>query len=224
MRALWKYVFVSLVATAFLTPVALAQSWREYSFAGSNISAQFPAAPITAKSSYKLSNGLTVPAIVYSARTENAVFSITVADLSGTSSDSERAVDDAVKAYGDSGEIKADVSERIDRQQGRELSVVGKDGSRSSVAIFFVGHHLYVLEGKALPPNAASGTANTLRFQQSFRFVGSYGIRGYAPGEDPTGAELGPGGPGFGPRGPGRRLGPPPRQAFDVCKIGRAHV
>jgi hypothetical protein len=52
---------------------------------------------------------------------------------------------------------------------GRQMSVLGADGSRSSVAMFYYEGRLYQIEGKSLPPGNA--TADAIRFQQSLIFT-----------------------------------------------------
>jgi hypothetical protein len=53
---------------------------------------------------------------------------------------------------------------------GRQLSIVGPDGSHSSAAVFFHKGRLYQIEGKALTGNEAASYA--IRFQQSLVFTG----------------------------------------------------
>jgi hypothetical protein len=65
-----------------------------------------------------------------------------------------------------------DVEARINTQFGHELSIGNKDGSRSTVAIFFFNHHLYQLEGRALPPDPTARSSSLIRFQQSLQFFG----------------------------------------------------
>jgi hypothetical protein len=53
---------------------------------------------------------------------------------------------------------------------GRQLSIVGADGTRSSDAIFYHLGRLYQIEGKAISGNEAPSYA--IRFQQSLIFTG----------------------------------------------------
>jgi hypothetical protein len=52
---------------------------------------------------------------------------------------------------------------------GRQLSILGADGSRSSVALFYHDGRLYQIEGRSLPPGNA--TSDAIRFQQSLIFT-----------------------------------------------------
>jgi hypothetical protein len=215
------------VALLLLAPAAAwAQGWQEYSYPDAGFSAQFPAQPAVTDAAYKAGD-IAAPAKVYEARLGSARYSVTVADLSASPASGTDAIEAAVKALGALGQVKADVRERIDRQFGREVSVIGRDGGQITTAVFYVDKKLYVLAGMTAPD--ASGLA--VRFQQSLQFIGADGRPPRRP-ED--------GGPGFGPRGlrpppgevaenhevlgegpptDGERRGPrPPAQAFADCR------
>ena len=81
------------------------------------------APPVAAPGTFKTAAGLTVPSTTYALRQDDIVYSMTVADFSQTPVEQQAAIAEAVKAYGAAGEIKLDVSERIDRQFGRQLSL-----------------------------------------------------------------------------------------------------
>jgi hypothetical protein len=188
---------------------AQAQAWQEYAYPDAGFSAQFPVKPTVAELQYKAKD-VTAPARVYAAHQGSADYSVTVADLSGSSLDSKAAIDGAVKAFTASGAIKVDVTERIDRVFGRELTVEGRDGGHTATAIFYVDRKLYILAGRTDPAEAPLG----VRFQQSLQFVD-------AEGKPPRRPEDGPGfGPPAGdgdPQGPGGQRRPPP-QAFADCR------
>jgi hypothetical protein len=124
------------------------------------------------KGVYRMAAGLSAPSAVYSVRQDNVIYTVTVADFSRTTVEKDMAIADAVKSFGENGEIKVDVDARINTQFGHELTVGNKDGSRSTVAIFFFNGHLYQLEGKALPPDPAARSSSLIRFQQSLQFFG----------------------------------------------------
>lgn len=124
--------------------------------------------------------------------------------------DKQTAIDMAVKTLGEAGEIKLNIEERIDAQFGRGLTIAGRDGGRSTAAVFFVNGKLYELVGEALPPDPGAGSGKAVRFEQSLEFIG-LGAEARRPenrGEG-QGRDLGPG---------GSRRGPPPPQAFEDCK------
>ena len=159
------------LAAALAGAPAHAQSWETYSYPEAQFAVHFPAKPAVTKGAYATTTGVSVPATIYSVRHENVVYRMTIADFSKTTIDAPAGISDAVKAWGRRGEVKLDVEARINRQWGRELSVVGKDGSRSMAAIFFFGGKLYELDGMALPPNADRSGGRLIRFQQSLAFM-----------------------------------------------------
>jgi hypothetical protein len=187
---------VALTLALLAAGAARAQAWQEYAYPDAGFSAQFPAQPTVTEIRYQAGD-ITAPAKVYAARRGAEDYSVTVADLSASAADGTAAIDAAVKALTASGRIKVDVRERIDRQFGREVSVIGQDGGQITTAVFYVDKKLYVLAGRTATD--ASGLA--VRFQQSLQFIG-------ADGKPPRRPEDGP---GFG----GRRFGPPPGEAAD---------
>jgi hypothetical protein len=50
------------------------------------------------------------------------------------------------------------------------LSIAGRDGSRSSIAVFYYQRRLYQIQGVALP-SGGDATADAIRFQQSLVFT-----------------------------------------------------
>jgi hypothetical protein len=195
---------------------AKAQGWQEYAFSDAGFSAQFPVRPTVAELGYRI-GGETAAARAYAAHQGALDFSVTVVDLTPTGIAAHAAMDDAIKGLAATGRVKLDVSERIDRQFGRELSIGGRDGSQTAAAIFVVDGRLYILAGTASAPDAAAASALILRFQQSLQFIDK-------TGRPPRRPEDGPG--GFGPPGgpPGQDGGResdrrrPPPQAFADCR------
>jgi hypothetical protein len=200
-------VFGALVLAAAAGP-GRAQDWKEYAYPDAGFSAQFPAPPNVTQLQYEAA-GVAAPAKVYAAHQGSADYSVIVVDLTASALDSKAAIDGAVKDFAASGAIKVDVTERIDRVFGRELTVEGKDGGRTATAIFYVDRKLYVLAGRT----DLAGAPRAVRFQQSLQFVD-------AEGKPPRRPEDGPGfGPPAGdgePQGPGGPRRPPP-EAFADC-------
>jgi hypothetical protein len=121
---------------------------------------------------------------------------MTVVDLSKAGLDEAAVIDHAIKALSEGGEIKINIPARVGRVFGRQLSILGADGSRSSDALFYYEGRLYQIEGTSLPPGNA--TSDAIRFQQSLIFTDH-------------GTNAGPGerGPGDGRRRGERRTGGP---------------
>lgn len=161
------------LAAALAAPLcASAQGWRRFDYADSGFAFQLPAPPQVSEGPYRTSGGLTVPSKTWTLKQDDIVYTMTVADFSSTAVEKDAALDEAVKALAARGEIKADVTERINREYGRQVTVVGRDGARSTVSIFFVNHKLYQQEGRALPPDPGAGSSKAVRFQQSLEFTG----------------------------------------------------
>jgi hypothetical protein len=156
-------VFAMLVAG----PAAYAQSWQEYAYPTYSFGVAFPTEPKVETTTYPAPDGRTAQAHVFSVTQNDAVFKMTVVELPGME---EQAVIDATKTLAQGGEIKLDIPARVARVFGRQLSIVGADGARSSDAIFYHLGRLYQIEGKALSGNEAPSYA--IRFQQSLIFTG----------------------------------------------------
>src|SRR5206468_4403707 len=98
----------------------------------------------------------------------NMVFKMTVAELGSTGLQESVVIDHAIQTLSAGGEVKVNIPHRIYRVYGRQLSIVGADGSHSTAAVFDYKGRLYQIEGKALPDgNAANAGFDTIRFQQS---------------------------------------------------------
>jgi hypothetical protein len=203
---------VAILIAACLTPLAaVAQEWKAYSYPDPGFAIQFPAAPTVENSTLKPSAGVSLPMTRYSVREDRVIFALRVVDYSSTNADEKTTIADAEKAFGASGKVTVAIDARVNRSFGRELSVNGGDGSRSTVAIFFVNKHLYTLVGEALPPDAIQKSGDTIRFQESLQFIGQNGGFG--------------GGGGFGGPGAGRFRGgfnPQAQTACDGKSVGDA--
>jgi hypothetical protein len=98
---------------------------------------------------------------------------MTVADMRDTGLEENAVIDHAVKTLSQGGEVKVDIPHRISWIYGRQLSIAGADGSRSSVAVFYHKRQLYQIEGTTLPAGSNSSTSDSIRFQQSLVFTDS---------------------------------------------------
>jgi hypothetical protein len=176
-------LLIPIAALAILSAAPVqAEGWDEHAYPDAGFAVQFPVEPQVQAGSYETGSGITVPATVYSAREGSSVYTMTVAELANTAADQPNAIDDEVNRVRQTGEIKLDVNARINREFGRELSVAENDGSRSTMGIFFFNHRLYELRAQVLPPDPEAGSADALRFQQSLRFTGDNGGRGFGRG------------------------------------------
>ncbi|MGZ3273233.1 MAG: hypothetical protein ACXU82_03120 [Caulobacteraceae bacterium] len=202
-----RLVAIGAIVLVYTAAAAEPQAWQEYAYPEAGFSAHFPARP-TVKEIEFHAGDIVAPAKVYAVAQGSANYSVVVADLSSSAVGQDAAIDAAAKSLAGAGQTKLDVRARIDRQFGRELSVLSKAGDQMTTAVFYVDRKLYVLVGQTAPD--ASGLA--VRFQQSLQFID-------AEGKPPRRPEDGPGfgGPGLGPPGEGARRRPP-AQAFADCR------
>jgi hypothetical protein len=159
---------LTLALFALASP-ASAQSWKEYSFPDYAFTVSFPAEPKTETTTYQTADGQAAPATVYSAALETGAFKMTVVDLSKAGLDDAAVIDHAIKTLAQNGEVKVNIPARVGRVFGRQLSILGTDGSRSTVALFYYEGRLYQIEGISLP--ATNATSDAIRFQQSLIFT-----------------------------------------------------
>jgi hypothetical protein len=167
---------LACVLTVLVVSVpAAAQGWKEYADPGNAFTVSFPAAPRIETTTYQAADGNAVQAKVYSVTQDGAVFKMTVADLSHAAMEESAVIDHAIKTLSQGGEIKVNIPARINRVYGRQLSIVGADGSHASVAVFYHKARLYQIEGKAQAAGQAAGNdaaSYAIRFQQSLVFTG----------------------------------------------------
>jgi hypothetical protein len=162
---------IAFILAAFVaSSPAAAQSWQEYSYSDYAFSVAFPTQPKIEATTYQVADGRSVAARIYSVRQNNLVFEVTVAELAGTQLEERAVIDHAVKTLSEGGEVKLNIPHRIYRVYGRQLSIVGADGSRSTAAVFDYKERLYQIEAKALP-GATDAEFEMIRFQQSLTFT-----------------------------------------------------
>jgi hypothetical protein len=197
-----KKIIVILMATGLVSAAAAAEDWKAYPYPEAGFAIQFPAPPAVEKSTLKTPAGLSLPVTRYAVKQDRIIYELTIVDYSTTNADSTSTIADAEKSFGASGKVTVAIDARVNRSYGRELSVNGAAGSRSSVALFFVNKHLFTLVGEALPPNAIQESGNAVRFQESLQFTGDNGGGGFGR---------------FGGAGGGRFRGGPNPQALTAC-------
>lgn len=167
-----RAIALLLAAAVVAAPLAVAaQAWKRFAYGDAGFAVQLPAEPAKAQTSVRL-GGASAPASVWSLKQPDVVYSMIVADLSKLGLAKDAALDQAVKGLAAQGEIKVDVTERINSEYGRQIALAGKDGSRSTLSIFFINGRLYQLEAKALPPDPQASSAKAARFHQSLEFIG----------------------------------------------------
>jgi len=164
------FVPAAFVLAAFVAGgPAAAQNWQEYKYPDYAFTVVFPADPRIETTTYKVADDRTVAAHVYSVRQDSSVFKVTVAELAGTGLEEGAVINHAIKTLSEGGEVKLDIPHRIYRVYGRQLSILGADGSRSTVALFDYNGRLYQVEAKV--PGGSAATFDLIRFQQSLVFT-----------------------------------------------------
>ena len=161
-----------ILATALIAGPAAAQGWREYTYPDRAFALHFPDDPRIEDTVYIPADGTAVPARIYSLDQETSAYRMIVADFSSrTNLNDGQVIDLAIKTLAQEAEVRLDIPARVNRVFGRQLSLAGKDGSRSSVALFYYRRRLYLIKGTVLPANADSSSGEAIRFQQSLRFT-----------------------------------------------------
>jgi hypothetical protein len=126
---------IPFVLTAFVvSSLALAQGWEEYAYPDYAFSVAFPANPQVETTTYHVADNRSVPAWLYSVRQGNVVFKMTVAELEGTNLEESAVIDHAIKTLSQGATVRVNIPARIYRVYGRQLTVEGADGSRSTTA------------------------------------------------------------------------------------------
>jgi hypothetical protein len=159
-----------LLASCIAAAPAGAQGWKEYSYPEYRFAVTFPADPRIETTTYQVAEGRTVPARLYSVRQGNVRLSMTVAELANTGLAESAVIDDAIRRLSEGGEVGINIPHRIDEVYGRQFSIVGADGSRSTVALFDYKGRFYRIEGTALT-GASDAMVDAMRFQQSLIFT-----------------------------------------------------
>jgi len=161
---------------------AMAEGWSEYTYPELGFAVSFPADPTMETIPYQTVDGTTANEVVYSVHQGAGIYRVAVADLSNTAITETMAIDQAINQLRDQGDVRLDIPARVQRNYGRQLSIVGKDGAHSTVAIFFANHKLYQIEGTVLADSDDPNSGDAIRFQQSLRFIGDNAGRGFGPG------------------------------------------
>jgi len=156
-----------IVAAFVVSGPAAAQEWQEYSYPDYDFSVMFPTDPKIETTTHEVADGRSVPARVYSVRQDKSMFKVTVADLDNSGLVESAVIDHAIKTLSASGEVKVNYPHRIYGVYGRQLSLLNKDGSHATVAVFDIYERLYQIEAKVLP---GGNDFDLIRFQQSLVF------------------------------------------------------
>jgi hypothetical protein len=161
---------VFLLAMIFAV-AARADEWKEYAFPDHAFTVHFPADPKIETMAYRTPDGRSFDARVYSVTQETGAFTLTVAEVpeTGSQTQEDALTSHAISRMTDGGMVKFDIQHRIRWIYGRQLGIAGTNGGYAYVAVFHHNNRLYQIEGKAF---VAGGQAevDAMRFQQSLDF------------------------------------------------------
>jgi hypothetical protein len=155
---------VFIVALFFAGPAA-ALDWKEYSYPDLSFSVAFPAEPKIEFTTYRGADDRAFDARTYSVAHDSGLFKLTIVE-SPDAKDEKALISHAVDTMTQGGQIKLDIPHRIRSTYGRQLSILGADGSHSYVAAFYYKKRLYQLEGKAFVGGGAA-EVDAMIFHQS---------------------------------------------------------
>ena len=186
---------ISAVVIVGLSGAASAQGWFEYVSEIDRFAVNFPAAPEMEEITYPSEYGAIFPGRVYTARSGDNVYSVTVVDYrdaerihlertNTTEADSpanyqywiiDVMASIAYAAYNyreRGGEVTYDAWSHIDRVPGHQLQITNADRSRSYVGIYLHERRLYITDATVPPSAPPQG-----HFQQSLGFTDDEGNR-----------------------------------------------
>jgi hypothetical protein len=159
---------IAFVLAAFVVSgPATGQSWQEYNSSKDSFTVMFPVAPKIEMTTYQIADGQAVPARVYSVHQDKSEFVVTVADLPNTDLEENTIIDHAIKTLSQNGKVTVNFPHRIYQVYGRQISILGADGSHATAAMFDIAGRLYQIEAKVLP---GGNDFDLIRFQQSLVF------------------------------------------------------
>ena len=184
---------IPAVVIVGLSGPALAQGWFGYASEIDRFAVNFPAVPEIEEITYPSEYGAVFPGRVYTARSGDNVYSVTVIDYR----DSERIhLERTNTTEADSplnyqywiidvmasiayaahnyrtrgGDVTYDAWGHIDRVPGHQLQITNADQSRSYVGIYLHGRRLYITDATVPPSAPPQG-----HFQQSLGFIDDEG-------------------------------------------------
>ena len=168
-----------LTFTGFLLawPAHSAERWSEYTYPEDGFSATFPGKPVIAKRFSKTSQSpnRTVPERIYSVNEGGVIYSISVMDFTKAEADPDVAVGEVASALTGLGRVAFDESIYTDSMHGREIVVIGDDGTSYTDGIFYVRRLLYQM--KVVYPAVNSdpaGSSGISIFLTQFHFTNPF--------------------------------------------------
>ena len=174
MRARFFPIFIGFLLA---WPAYSAERWREYTYPEDGFSASFPGKPVIVKRLSKTSQSASraVPERIYWVNKGGVIYSISVMDFSKAEADPDIAVGEVVSALTGLGRLAFDESIYTDSMHGREVVVIGDDGTSYTDGIFYVRRLLYQM--KVVYPavnNDPAGSSGISVFLTQFHFTNPF--------------------------------------------------
>src|SRR5215469_12998973 len=119
----------SLMLAAVMAVVAnsaLADDWTEYNYPELGFSVSFPGAPIVETMPYRTMDGAMANETQYAVQEENAAYRVAVIDFANISFDRDAEITEVLIELRGKGDVKVDIPARVNRNFGRQLSIVAK--------------------------------------------------------------------------------------------------
>ena len=182
---------VAAVATILSGSASAQSAWQEFTYPDQQFAVSFPASPTVTTMPFVAANGAQLTQTLYAVQQETGLFRVAVIDFANAGIDGTTAVDQAVSALHEKGDVKLDIPARVQRNFGRYINIAGNDGSHTIAAVFFGNNRLYEIEGTVPASNPDALSGEMIRFQQSLRFMGdAAGGRGFGRGPFPGGGQF----------------------------------
>ena len=188
-----SFLRLALAAAVFLPVVAFAQAWFQYSSSLDSFRIHTPGDFEIEEIEYSSEYGAVLPARVYSFRSGENHYSVTVVDYTNSkaihAARTNRTEADYLSLYWEidirasvayaaanlrsrGGRVTYDAYHYIDRVEGHQLQITNTDQSRSYAAIYLHESRLYIVEATVAPGLPPPGM-----FQQSLEFIDEAGQR-----------------------------------------------
>jgi len=141
-------LFLAVIGLFLAGPAHSAENWREYTYPEDGFSASFPGKPVIAKRLSRTSQSFNgaVPERTYSVNEGGVIYSISVMDFTKAEADPDIAVGEVASALTGLGRLAFDESIYTDSMHGREIVVIGDDGTSYTDGIFYVRQLLYQMK------------------------------------------------------------------------------
>jgi hypothetical protein len=162
---------ISIILALFFGGSGAAPDWKDYENPEYSFAIQFPVDPTLEATTFRTADGRSLEAHTFSVDQEAGVFKVTVVEMpGGETGEDSLVVKEAARTMAEGGVIQFDFPHQVRDIYGRQLGIVGANGSYSYVALFYHKQRLYQIEGKAF---VAGGQAelDAMRFHQSLDLI-----------------------------------------------------